>query len=169
MLLGYHGSTNYSVVDLELIDELYRRVYQEKVLGTERLRVLNASRVVDLADDGRGVRVTVEFLPTGERTELDADVLVYATGYRSGDPLTLLGEAGEYCLRRPEGGLRVDRDYRVATTGELRCGIYLQGATEHTHGITSTLLSNTAVRTGDIVRSLAARPAAVAHPYAMTR
>lgn len=33
-------------------------------------------------------------------------------------------------------------------------GIYLQGGTEHTHGITSTLLSNVAVRSGELVRSM---------------
>ncbi|GAA2403643.1 lysine N(6)-hydroxylase/L-ornithine N(5)-oxygenase family protein [Nonomuraea africana] len=156
MLLDYHASTNYSVVDLELIDELYRRHYQEKVRGTERLRILNASRVVEVARRGpkAGPRVTVEFLPTGERTVLDADAVVYATGYRSGDPLTLLGAAGEYCELLPGGGPRIGRDYRVATRAEMRCGIYVQGATERTHGLTSTLLSNTALRAGEIAASI---------------
>ncbi|GGS68180.1 lysine/ornithine N-monooxygenase [Planobispora rosea] len=157
MLRNYHASTNYSVVDLDLIDELYRRHYQEKVRGTERLRIFNASRLAGVAADGTCLRVTVEFLPTGERTELEADALVYATGYRPGDPLTLLGEAGAYCHRLPGGGLRIGRDYRVATTEAMRCGIYVQGATEHTHGITSTLLSATAVRVGEIVRSIDGR------------
>ncbi|MBB2912753.1 L-ornithine N5-oxygenase [Streptosporangium becharense] len=166
-LRRYHASTNYSVVDLDLIDELYRRHYQEKVRGVERLRIFNASRLVDVTEGEAGLRATVEFLPTGERTVLDADLLVYATGYRSGDPLTLLGEAGEHCLRLPGGGLRVERDYRVATTDEVRCGIYVQGATEHTHGITSTLLSNTAVRVGEIVRSIAGRRENDRSPYAL--
>ncbi|TDC69377.1 L-lysine 6-monooxygenase [Actinomadura sp. GC306] len=156
-LMGYHRSTNYSVVDLELIDELYRRHYQEKVAGRERLRILNASRIVDVAADGAGVRASVEFMPTGERVVLDGDVLVYATGYRPCDPLTLLGEAGEYCRRLPSGWVDVERDYRIGTTAEMACGIYLQGATEHTHGIGSTLLSNTAVRAGEIADSVAER------------
>ncbi|MEU5878989.1 lysine N(6)-hydroxylase/L-ornithine N(5)-oxygenase family protein [Spirillospora sp. NPDC047279] len=167
MLRDYHASTNYSVVDLDLIDELYRRHYQEKVRGVERLRIMNASRLEDVVRTGDGVRATVHFLPTGERTVLEADLLVYATGYRPGDPLTLLGEAGRFCHRLPAGGLRVERDYRVATTGDVRCGIYVQGATEHTHGITSTLLSNTAVRVGEIVESLASRLREDA--YAMSR
>jgi len=156
-LMDYHRSTNYSVVDLELIDELYRRHYQEKVAGKERLRIFNASRVADVETRDSCVRATVEFLPTGERTVLDADALVYATGYRPCDPLTLLGEAGEYCPRPPGGGVRVERDYRIVTTAAMKCGIYVQGATEHTHGIGSTLLSNTAVRAGEIADSIAAR------------
>ncbi|GGP09309.1 lysine N(6)-hydroxylase/L-ornithine N(5)-oxygenase family protein [Nonomuraea glycinis] len=156
-LLGYHASTNYSVVDLEVIDELYRRHYQEKVRGTERLRILNASRLVEVEPGATDVRATVEFLPTGERTPLDADAVVFATGYRPADPLTLLGAIGEHCDRLPGGGLRVGRDYRIATSQAMRCGIYVQGATEHTHGLTSTLLSNTAVRVGEIVQSMADR------------
>jgi L-ornithine N5-monooxygenase len=158
MLMAYHSSTNYSAVDLDVINALYRRVYQEKVSGEQRLRVMNVSRVVELAEQPGLVRTVVEFLPTGERTVLDADVVVCATGYRSGDPLALLGELGEHCLRRDDGSLRVERDYRLATTDDVRCGIYVQGATEHTHGISSTLLSNTAVRAGEIARSLTRAP-----------
>ncbi|GAA3691759.1 lysine N(6)-hydroxylase/L-ornithine N(5)-oxygenase family protein [Nonomuraea antimicrobica] len=165
-LLAYHASTNYSVVDLDLIDELYRRHYQETVRGEQRLRILNASRVVEVAKGADGVRATVEFLPSGERTVLEADALVYATGYRPGDPLTLLGATGEHCERLPSGALRIERDYRIATSAHVRCGIYVQGATEHTHGLTSTLLSNTAVRAGEIADAVAVR---VGGAYALSR
>jgi L-ornithine N5-oxygenase len=160
LLLDYHSNTNYSVVDGELIDDLYRRVYQEKVLGTERLRLFNASRLVEVAETGTGVHVTVESLTTGERTALDADALVCATGYRPADPFPLLGAVAQQCRRDELGRPAVERDYRVATGPDLRCGIYLQGGTEHSHGITSSLLSNTAVRAGEILHSITARRAA---------
>ncbi|XHM65999.1 lysine N(6)-hydroxylase/L-ornithine N(5)-oxygenase family protein [Streptomyces nigra] len=154
-LMDYHGNTNYSVVDIDLIDDLYRQMYREKVLGTERLRFLNVSRLTDVkeTEDDR-VSATVTSLVTGEETRLDADVVVFATGYGPADPVRLLGEVADRCLRDDEGRVRVERDYRVATDDSLRCGIYLQGGTEHTHGITSSLLSNTAVRVGEILDSL---------------
>lgn len=155
--MDYHGNTNYSVVDIDLIDDLYRQMYQEKVLGTERLRFLNVSRLTNVRETPAGVHATVRSLVTGEETQLDADVVVFATGYRPADPLGLLGEAAERCLRDDEGRLRVERDYRIATDSALRCGIYVQGGTEHTHGITSSLLSNTAVRVGEILDSLLGR------------
>ncbi|MFE9130792.1 SidA/IucD/PvdA family monooxygenase [Streptomyces sp. NPDC007148] len=43
---------------------------------------------------------------------------------------------------------------RVETVPEVTAGIYLQGGTEHTHGLTSTLLSTTAIRAEEIHRSL---------------
>ncbi|MEU0839596.1 lysine N(6)-hydroxylase/L-ornithine N(5)-oxygenase family protein [Streptomyces sp. NPDC005962] len=156
-LMDYHGNTNYSVVDIDLIDDLYRQMYQEKVLGAERLRFLNVSRLTDVKETPAQVRATVKSLVTGEETLLDADVVVFATGYSSVDPLGLLGEVADACVRDDEGRVRVERDYRIATDPGLRCGIYLQGGTEHSHGITSSLLSNTAIRVGEILDSLIGR------------
>ncbi|MFJ3782990.1 lysine N(6)-hydroxylase/L-ornithine N(5)-oxygenase family protein [Streptomyces sp. NPDC090093] len=156
-LMEYHGNTNYSVVDIDLIDDLYRQAYQEKVLGNERLRFINVSRLTGVEEGPDGVRATVANLVTGEDSFLDADVVVFATGYRQADGLGLLGDVAGHCRRDDLGRVRVERDYRVATDPELRCGIYLQGGTEHTHGITSSLLSNTAIRVGEILESILER------------
>lgn len=157
MLLGYHRNTNYSVVDGELIEELYRRVYQEKVHGAPRLHIHGASRVVGVQGRPDGVRLGIEHLPSGGRVTLDADVLVYATGCRPVDPIGLLGAAGALARRDAAGDPVVGRDYRVETTVPVEGGIWLHGGTERSHGITSTLLSNVAVRSGEIVAALAAR------------
>lgn len=156
-LMGYHGNTNYSVVDIDLIDDLYRQAYQEKVLGTERLHFINISRLTGVQEAGDKVRATVISLVTGEESTLEADVVVLATGYSPVEPLDLLGGVAPHCHRDDEGRVRVERDYRIATDDELRCGIYLQGGTEHTHGITSSLLSNTAIRVGEILDSIVER------------
>lgn len=119
------------------------------------MRIFNTSRPVDVTEDER-VRVTVESLTTGEKTVLDADLLVYATGYRPADPTDLLGELAQQVRRDEHGRLRVERDYRLVAPS-VAGGIYLQGGTEHTHGITSSLLSNTAVRVGEILASILER------------
>ncbi|RSM74536.1 L-lysine 6-monooxygenase [Actinoplanes sp. ATCC 53533] len=161
-LMGYHANTNYSVVDMDLIDDLYRRAYQEKVLGKQRLRMLNVSRMTEVADGPDQVVASVRSLVTGETTRLAADVVICATGYHQADPYAVLGELGDLCHRDEEGRPKVDRDYRAATDPRLRVGIYLQGGTEHTHGITSALLSNTAIRVGEILDSVVTRRTAPA-------
>ncbi|MEO3977983.1 SidA/IucD/PvdA family monooxygenase [Streptomyces sp. CAU 1734] len=165
-LLDYHRSTNYSVVDIDLIEALSRTMYQEKVQGRRRLRMLNISRIRGVDTDGGRLGVTVEYLPTGERETLEADLLVHATGYQPQGIGERLGEIGKLCLRDEEDALQVGRDHRVATIAQVACDIYLQGGTEHTHGLTSTLLSHTAVRAGEIQASLIARRAGRAHPAA---
>ncbi|MFC0532761.1 lysine N(6)-hydroxylase/L-ornithine N(5)-oxygenase family protein [Phytohabitans kaempferiae] len=159
-LVDYHANTNYSVVDIDLIDELYRRVYREKVLGAQRLRLFNVSRVADTSEMASGVRTTVESMATGEQTVLDADAVIYATGYRPADPGPLLASCA--CHRDEAGRLRVGRDYRLVTDPVPGAGIYLQGGTEHTHGITSSLLSNTAIRAAEILASIVDRGVPVA-------
>ncbi|MCE3554394.1 lysine N(6)-hydroxylase/L-ornithine N(5)-oxygenase family protein [Pseudonocardia sp. RS11V-5] len=156
MILGYHANTNYSVVDPDLIESLYRRHYHEKVAGRERLRFLNVSRVADVVATDDHVELAVESLIHGGREVLGADLVIYATGYRSSDPCDLLGDLAASCLRDDAGRLDIGRDYRIRTDPGLRAGLYVQGATEHTHGLSSTLLSNIAVRSGEIVRSIAA-------------
>jgi L-ornithine N5-oxygenase len=158
-LMEYHSNTNYSVVDIDLINDLYRRSYQEKVTGRERLRMMNVSRVSRVDDHGDGVTARVRSMVTGEVTALEADLIVFATGYDNADPFAVLGDVAGLCHTDDAGRPKVGRDYRAATDPRLRCGIYLQGGTEHTHGITSALLSNTAVRVGEILGSIVTRRA----------
>ncbi|MFB6721140.1 lysine N(6)-hydroxylase/L-ornithine N(5)-oxygenase family protein [Kribbella sp. NPDC056345] len=158
-LLGYHANTNYSVVDTEVIQDLYRRSYRERIVGKERLRFFNVARVIDLHDSPSGVSLTIESLSTGQKTPLDADLVVFCTGYTPGDPTDLLGDLGSECRRDQAGRVRIGRDYRVVTTPAVRAGIYLQGGgTEHSHGLASSLLSNISVRAGEILDSIRQQP-----------
>lgn len=156
-VFGRHRATNYSVVDLDLVQELYRRAYEEKVAGRERLRFMRGSRVTRAEARQDEVDVTVESLVDGTRQVLRADAVVYATGYRPAELAGLLGEAAPLLERDERGELIVERDYRARLALDCDGGIYLQGGTEHSHGITSSLLSNAAVRAGDIAQSLTAR------------
>ncbi|MGQ0626120.1 MAG: lysine N(6)-hydroxylase/L-ornithine N(5)-oxygenase family protein [Sporichthyaceae bacterium] len=164
MLTAYHANTNYSVVDQGLIERLYAIAYAEQVSGARRLRMFRACEVAGVTEHDDGVKVSVTTLTTGARTNLDADLLIYCTGYVPADPWSLLGEVGGYCHRDEAGRLRIDRDFRVVTSTALRAGIYVQGATEHTHGLSSTLLSNSAVRAGDILDSLSLAAASARTP-----
>lgn len=155
LLLDYHRNTNYSVVDGDLIGDLYRRAYEEQVRGARRLHMLNASKVADVDVAADEVVVEVESLLTGERTTFEADAIVYATGYRPVDCLRLLGTTADLVERRVDGAPEVRRDYRLSLQVPATAGVYLQGGTEHSHGISSSLLSNVAVRTGEIVDSVA--------------
>jgi L-ornithine N5-oxygenase len=158
-LLRYHANTNYSVVDADLIMSLYQRIYQEKVLGQSRFRLMNVSELAQVAERPGGVSVVVRSLATGQCVTLEADALVCATGYTAVDPSSLLGEVGPLLLHDELGRLCVRRDYRVAMQVDAAGGVYLCGGTEHSHGITSSLLSNVAGRAGDILRSVVLRAA----------
>ena len=150
----YHSNTNYSVVDDDVIRDLYRRFYEDEVRKVNRLRFFRLSRVAGIQSNGTGARLSVRSLLVDQSVELEADVLVCATGYASMQPVRLLDELDGLLHRDSEGRYQVERDYRLTSSPELVGGIYLQGGTEHTHGLSSSLLSNIAVRSGEIAESI---------------
>lgn len=150
----YHRNTNYSVVDNDVIHDLYRRAYADGVRDSTRLRFLNLTRLSDVKRAGSETRILVHSLVDNESRDIPVDVVVCATGYESMEPTQLLGDLSQHCLRDSLGRLLVTRDYRVMTTSALSCGIYLQGGTEHSHGLSSSLLSNAATRSGEIADSI---------------
>lgn len=154
LFFDYHANTNYSAVDIDLISELGQRAYGELVDGQHRLIIRNLSRVVAVREREPGLEVELLFLPDSSTARVQADWLIYATGYRPRSPLAMLGEVASYCKAEPF--LQVDRYHRAITAERMRCGIYVQGATEATHGISSTLLSTTAIRAGEIAAAITA-------------
>lgn len=153
-LHAYHANTNYSVVDEGLIRRLYQTSYLESVTGQRRLHFHKVSRLVEVTHAGDRLRVVIEFLPDGSTTTIEADALVCATGYLRADPGSLLGDLLPRCRRDGQGRLLLDRNRRVATDESVKCGIYVLGYGEHSHGLSETLLSLTAVRAGELAEVL---------------
>lgn len=151
-LLEVHRGTNYSCVDIDLINELYAAEYQERVSGHRRLFMRRASEVVAIHDSADGIEVSVRSTLDGLTDTLTYDALVLATGFEPSPLEPLLGDLAS----NAQG---VARDYRLVfprgdEAGDINAGIYLQGGTERTHGLTSSLLSNVAVRAGEILTSV---------------
>ncbi|MCV7227872.1 lysine N(6)-hydroxylase/L-ornithine N(5)-oxygenase family protein [Mycolicibacterium komossense] len=153
-LIDYHRATNYSCVDLPLIETLYAREYAERVAGHRRLYFHGASGVQSVTEDGAGVQVAIEHHPTKTVETMVCDAVVYATGFAPMPLPDILGDLCDSAVYAADGPA-VERDYRLRTSREIPGAIYLQGGTEHTHGLSSSLISNIAVRCGEIVESIA--------------
>ncbi|GAA3688698.1 lysine N(6)-hydroxylase/L-ornithine N(5)-oxygenase family protein [Arthrobacter ginkgonis] len=170
-----HRNTNNSVVNPDTIQALYDLDYRDRWLGTPRLHWHRASRVLEATESAPGqtapaAPVTLRLRDglTGRDTELAADVVILATGYRPLDPATLLGSHGALLARDGDGRVRARRDYSAVTALPDDAKLYLVGQTEHQHGLSATLLSNVAVRAGEILDSLLGKPAAAAPATAET-
>ncbi|WP_372461023.1 lysine N(6)-hydroxylase/L-ornithine N(5)-oxygenase family protein [Rhodococcus yananensis] len=151
-LFDLHRSTNYSVVDPALIETLYATEYRERVAGRRRLFMRRASAVTSVVEDTAGIAVQVRNALDGRIDTLKCDAVVLATGFAPAPLGPLLGDLAPSAPVPP-----VARDYRLATPDDVTAGIYLQGGTEKTHGLTSSLLSNAAVRAGEILTSVLER------------
>ena len=152
-LLDYHRSTNYSAVDMPLIEDLYAREYAERVTGERRLYLRGASSVCGTDEHDDGISVDIRHHPTGDITRIDCDAVIYATGFTPAALGAILGPLHADLVYH-DGRPAVSRDYRLITEPSTAGGLYVQGNTEHTHGLTSSLLSNIAIRSGEILASI---------------
>lgn len=149
-LLDYHWATNYSAVDAELIEDLYRREYDETLRGTRRLFVHNVTELENLRESPTEVTATLRDLGDRSRTPLTVDAVILATGFVPHDIRGLLGPTIDDTASFAGDQPIVERDYRLRLP-EASGGIYLNGGVQHTHGLTSSLLSNVAIRAADIL------------------
>lgn len=150
-----HLATNYSAVDGELIEALYRREYDEKITGNRRLYVHRVTEVARQQVGKDGVAVTLRDLGDRHQVDLEVDAVIYATGFAPYDLRNMLGGTLDVAAAYDGDLPRVARDYSLELPG-LERRIYLNGGVEHSHGLTSSLLSNVAMRASDILRSAVA-------------
>ncbi|MGO2683806.1 MAG: lysine N(6)-hydroxylase/L-ornithine N(5)-oxygenase family protein [Microbacterium sp.] len=151
-LLRTHRSTNYAAVDAELIHDLYQREYDENLRGTRRLFVHRTTDVADLREEPDGVAVTLRDLGDRGTVSLDVDAVVFATGFAADDLRDLMGEGIDEATGFDGDEPVVARDYSLRIPG-LDGRIFLNGGVQHSHGISSSLLSNLSIRTGEILRA----------------
>jgi L-ornithine N5-oxygenase len=152
-LMDYHWQTNYSAVDADLIKDLYRREYDENTRGARRLIVHRVTGIERLSEGSDGVTVTIRDLGNRGSTTLEVDAVVFATGFRPLDTRSMLGPSIDGSSSF-EGHLPiVERDYRLRLRSVPE-RIFLNGGVQHSHGLTSSLLSNVAVRAADILRAI---------------
>ncbi|MBO9642802.1 MAG: lysine N(6)-hydroxylase/L-ornithine N(5)-oxygenase family protein [Pseudacidovorax sp.] len=150
-LLEEVAHTNYAVADLELIQQIYKLLYEQKVARGNRLRMLRQHEVRAAQAAHDGVLLTLLNREVGIESQVRYDAVVLATGYRRARHLDLLRPLAPWL-----GDFSVDRHYRLEASPAFRPSIYLQGACEDSHGISDTLLSVTSVRTGEIGHALLA-------------
>ncbi len=151
---------NYAVVDAPLIRDIYRRIYNERVEGKNRAKILPFLELREIEERSMSVCARFENLIEETSVELDLDALIVATGYHWPSDHPLLAHLAGYLERDPAplpgSGFeyRMRREYRVEATPGFAPGVYLQGFSERKHGASETVLSLLPIRAGNILDSL---------------
>lgn len=150
-------NTNYGVVRLQLLERLYEKMYQQRLLDPDerdwRHRIL-PYRTVSGAEDVpvKKLRLTLQDCsgrcPDNEDTTQEdtiVDAVVVATGYVRNAHEGLLRSA-RYLMPggdAPNTAWTVGRDYRVQMDSRKvssSAGVWLQGCNENTHGVSVPLV-----------------------------
>ena len=165
-------ATNYSVVRLELLEEIYSKLYSYRIQN-ENIKewpqqILVHRAVVGVAEspDRDGTLSLQVEDHSGEfkvhkqsrQETLDVDLVVVAAGYRRDAHVDMLKDL-EHLRQNSSGtnGWEVSRDYKIrleASKVAPDAGIWLQGCNESTHGLSDTLLSILATRGGEMVQNI---------------
>ncbi|PAA00200.1 lysine N(6)-hydroxylase/L-ornithine N(5)-oxygenase family protein [Pseudomonas fragi] len=158
LIREYHN-TNYSVVDLSLIQRIYGILYRQKVSGINRHGFL-CRRMIESASevDGR-VQLQLRDLGTGSTEARRYDAVILATGYERRSHRELLAPLKDYL-----DDFQVDRDYQLLARPELETPVFIQGFSQQSHGLIDTLLSVLPARSGEIAAALEKRLEGIRQP-----
>jgi len=150
-LISEFHNTNYSVVDLNLIEQIYAILYRQKVSKRERHAFRCRTQVQSATSGEHGVRLHLRDVATGQEEVQHYDAVILATGYERTSHKTLLAPLADYL-----GDFDVERSYRVRATPNLKAGVFVQGFSEANHGLSDTLLSVLPARAWEISEALLA-------------
>jgi L-ornithine N5-oxygenase len=134
-------ATNYSVVRMELLEELYNHMYAQRLREPEESkwqhRIRPLREVVGTEECEGGIRLRLRNTRTGEVAESEEtfDAVICATGYARDVHLRMLKPVMGLTKK---GACTVGRDYKVEfKDGAVArdAGIFLQGCCEDTHGV----------------------------------
>lgn len=161
--LKVNKATNYSVVRLGLLEQIYEDMYYQRMHEPDpnhwQHRILSSSEVTRVEETSDGaLNLTVRDLTDAEDTgvPLKVDAVIVATGYIR-DVHNFMLQDCQVINGSADGSWTPDRDYKVCldrSKVEDDVQIYLQGCNEETHGLSDTLLSILSTRGGEIAESV---------------
>ncbi|KAI9736682.1 MAG: hypothetical protein M1834_000886 [Cirrosporium novae-zelandiae] len=158
--------TNYGVVRLNLLEHLYSTMYLQRLRNPNEEewphRILSRRTVTGCTVDASGkIHLQVENSATkaAEPEKYEFDAVFVACGYIRNVHEDLLRDARGLMLGGDvaDNKWQINRNYRVKFQDGVvsdDAGIYLQGCNEKTHGLSDTLLSVLANRSGEMVETL---------------
>ena len=153
-MLTKHYDTNYSVADLELIQQIYRQEYEASITGgQQRFGILKFSRLISLVQARSGIQAKLRSSLGSREYIHEADVIIFATGYHRLHNHTLLKQLAPY-LASNDSKLKLSRNYALSTRDNFLPKIYIQGVSEATHGLSDTLLSVISHRAYEIAKDI---------------
>lgn len=129
---------NYAAVDKEAVSALYRTIYEDRLLGTERITMVPSSEVITVSEsDGRYLLDTRNRLD-GATTRVEADVVVLATGYVADTLPSILAPLRPDVRWDELGNPVVNHDFSLATVTVDGPTVFVPSHGEPSHGLASS-------------------------------
>lgn len=130
--------TNYSSVDADVSRTLYWRVYEEEIQGTRRIHVLKRSEVTEVEPAGGAFTLHLGDMYRHDRSTVRADVVVLCTGFVEDQIPDCIVPLTPFLDLDADGDVVISRDYEIRTEPGFEAGLFINGLTERTHGISDS-------------------------------
>lgn len=154
LLLTTLDTSNYSAADTDVLRDLAKLVYQDKVEGRRRLELRSFCELQEVEETESMVRVQC-WDQLHKRTEsLDVDGLCLATGFSDAALKYALADVHEYLKCTDVGDYCVNREYRLESEPGFHPGVYVQGYARNSHGCTEGTISDLPHRANRIIDSI---------------
>ncbi|BCH57075.1 SidA/IucD/PvdA family monooxygenase [Agrobacterium vitis] len=135
--------TNYGSCDMDVLEELYRRIYYGRLHKKNNIQIRRLTDIVEAKAEVSSVTVKSRDATSGHEIDEQFDVVMLATGFMNIGPgerslrtLQLLDDLKSIIDLDAEGCLQVTRDYRLKRNSSLATGeIFMNGLCEATHGM----------------------------------
>lgn len=146
---------NYAAVDKEAVSALYRTLYEDSLLGQQRLHMMPGVEITEAtAAPGKPLTLQTRDRFTGQAQALECDLAILATGFVQAklppvlQPLAPLLEFDE--LGHPVVG----HDYALQPKADGLPAVYIPGMAEYSHGLgSSNSFSMLALKAERVARS----------------
>lgn len=163
-LIKESKSTNYSVVRLTLLEEMYQHLYLQELPGHEKVHSLSPNCMIDSWGVDLEDCITIHYHDalSGAQHSETFDHVFCATGYQRTFHKEILSKFSDVRWNKSADQPVIDRVYRVQRDdGDAKAGIYLQGLCEASHGLSDTLLSVLSTRGMEVVEDIEKRDSLV--------
>lgn len=150
--------TNYSAVDDDVGNALYRQIYEDRILNRCRVQMIKRSQVTDVRERSGRLRLEIKDVYLRSTDTVLADFVILCTGYIDQPIPPLLGDMEPYLMLDGDGHPSITRNYEVLAAEKVRAGLFINGFTEITHGISDAAsFSMVAVKAARTLRQLERR------------
>lgn len=164
-IIKKNKATNYSVVRLELLEKIYEHLYLQSIHEPDcdrwQHQILQSREVVQVVESpsSKQLQLLLKNLDPSINVAdeiMEADAVVLATGYRRDAHYSMLKDC-QHINGSGSEKWRAGRDYKLNLDPSQvadNVGIWLQGCNEETHGLSDSLLSILATRSGELVQAM---------------
>lgn len=147
--------TNYAAIDPDVSIGIYNKWYDGEVTGDQRLEMIKRSIIGSVTETGSGYEVLIIDRYTGLKRTIHVDCVILCTGFTEPKLPPLIASLESHLAREPDGRLKVNRDFSVVMDEVTPIKIFMNGISEHQHGIASAAsFSLVSIHAGEIAESI---------------